>query len=61
MLYGSIDVEYFVIVVEVTSPLDAAAVRSWMSSCRAVGSMATATVAAVMGLFDWYIFDEVFK
>ena len=45
--------------VEATSRLYTAVVRYWMSTCRAVGLMATAAGAAAAGSFDREILDEV--
>ena len=47
------------VVVEATSPVDMAVVRSCTSACSAVGLMVTAAVAEASGSFDWEIIDEV--
>ena len=47
------------LVVEATSPVDMAVVRSCTSACSAVGLMVTAAVAEASGSFDWEIIDEV--
>ena len=59
LLYGSIDVDCFMAVVEPTSTLDTTEVRGCKRACRAFGSMATAAGAAAAGSFDREILDEV--